>query len=150
MFDSFSIISRDLRFSHEAASDDWLIDGEGKVTGTTVVMTLDNGSARTTRGIFDEFAAPTEYTFAKTIVPMRLAQHEGEKLVLRSQAKRVTMRFERFQTVVLDFAGVEEMGQAFADEIFRVFQASHPSLEMTPINMSEGVRNMVARARAHG
>ena len=150
MFDSFSIISRDLCFSHAAASNDWLIDGEGEVAGTTVVMTLDNDSARTTKGVFDEFAAPAEYTFAKTIVPVRLAQHEGEKLVSRSQAKRLTMRFERFQTVVLDFAGVEEIGQAFADEIFRVFQASHPSLEMTPINMSEGVRNMVARARAHG
>lgn len=148
MFDRFSIMSRNLYFSHEAASDDWLIDGEGEVLGTTVVMTLANDSARTTKSVFDEFAAPEEYTFAKTIVPVRLAQHEGEKLVSRSQAKRLTMRFERFQTVVLDFAGVEEIGQAFADEVFRVFQAAHPALEMLPVNMSEGVRNMVARARA--
>lgn len=152
MFDRFSIMSRNLLFSHEAASDDWLIEGEGEgegeVSGTTVSMTLANDSARTTKGVFDAFAAPEEYTFAKTIVPVRLAQHEGEKLVSRSQAKRLTMRFERFQTVVLDFAGVEEIGQAFADEVFRVFQASHPGLEMLPIHLSEGVRNMIARAQA--
>lgn len=147
-FDRFSIMSRNLFFSHEAASDDWLIDGEGEVSGTTVTMTLANDCTRTTKEVFDEFAAPEEYTFAKTIVPVRLAQHEGEKLVSRSQAKRLTMRFERFQTVVLDFAGVEEIGQAFADEVFRVFQASHPDLEMLPIHMSEGVHNMVSRARA--
>lgn len=149
MFDRFSIMSSNLYFSHTAASDDWLIDGEGEFSGTTVVMTLANDSARTTKAVFDEFAAPEEYTFAKTIVPMRLAQHEGEKLVSRSQAKRLTMRFERFQTIVLDFAGVEEIGQAFADEVFRVFQASHPTLEMTPVNMTDEVRNMVRRAKAH-
>lgn len=149
MFDQFSIVSRNLFFSHEIASDDWLIDGEGEVAGTSVSMTLGNDCQRTTRSVFDEFAAPEEYTFAKTIVPVRLAQHEGEKLVSRSQAKRLTMRFERFQSVVLDFSGVEEIGQAFADEVFRVFQAAHPTLEMTPMHMTEGVRNMVMRAKAH-
>lgn len=149
MFDHFAIVSRKLCFSHTAASDDWLVDGEADVSGTTVVMTLANDSTRTTKAVFDEFAAPEEYTFARTIVPVRLAQHEGEKLVSRSQAKRLTMRFERFQTVVLDFAGVEEIGQAFADEVFRVFQAAHPTLEMVPVNMTDEVRNMVRRAKAH-
>ena len=60
-------------------------------------------SGGTLQEVFDQLAAPEEYTFAKTIVPVRLAQPEGEKLVSRSRAKRLTMRFERFQTVVLDF-----------------------------------------------
>lgn len=148
MFDRFFIMSCNLFFSHDASREDWLIDGDQDVSGTVVVMMLDNDSGRTMSGVFDEFAAPEEYTFAKTIVPVRLAQHEGEKLVSRSQAKRLTMRFEKFQTVVLDFDGVDEIGQAFADEVFRVFQASHPDLEMMPVNMSERVGNMVARALA--
>src|SRR3989304_1763905 len=53
-------------------------------------------------------AAPEENTFVKTIVPVRLAQYEGEKLVSRSQAKRLSLRFERFRHVVLDFAQVVE------------------------------------------
>ena len=88
----------------------------------------------------------TKYTFSKTIVPVKLAQHEGEKLVSRSQAKRLTMRFQRFQSVVLDFAGVEEIGQAFADEVFRVFRQAHPGTRLLPINLTQEVRNMVKRA----
>ena len=147
MFDRFYIHSRNLLFTHDDASADRLIDGSADMSGTTVFMMLANDSTRKIKSVFDEFAAPEEYTFAKTIVPVRLAQHEGEKLISRSQAKRLTLRFERFKTVVLDFAGVEEIGQAFADEVFRVFQSSHPDIEMTPINMTEGVRNMVTRAK---
>jgi len=95
--------------------------------------------------VFDQFAAPEDYTFAKTIVPVRLAQHEGEKLISRSQAKRLTMRFERFQTVVLDFTGVEEIGQAFADEVFRVFQQAHPATALVPTNMTSAVEMMFKR-----
>ncbi len=114
---------------------------------TLVVMELENDSERTTREVFDQFALPEEFSFAKTIVPVRLAQHEGEKLVSRSQAKRLTRRFERFQTVILDFSGVEEIGQAFADEVFRVFQNAHPQITMAPIKATEAVTAMISRAR---
>lgn len=148
VFDQFSILSRNLYFSHDAEHDDWLIDGEEDSPGTAVKMVLANDGTRTTQEVFDNFAEPDEYTFAKTIVPVRLAQHEGEKLVSRSQAKRLTMRFEKFKTVVLDFAAVAEIGQAFSDEIFRVFQAAHPEINMIPIHMTDAVKAMVSRAIA--
>jgi uncharacterized protein (DUF1330 family) len=91
------------------------------------------------KSVFDEFAVPEEYTFAKTRVPVRLAQYEGEKLVSRSQAKRLYQRFERFRHVVLDFDGVAEIGQAFADELFRVFANAHPAIALVPINMTDAV-----------
>lgn len=148
VFDFFSILSRNLFFSHDSERDDWLIDGEEDIPGTLVRMELRNDSRRTTKEVFDSFALPEEYTFAKTIVPVRLAQHEGEKLVSRSQAKRLTMRFEKFQSVLLDFSGVAEIGQAFADEVFRVFQVAHPKIEMVPLNMTDAVKSMVSRAKA--
>ena len=55
-----------------------------------------------------------------------------------------------FQTVVLDFAGVDEIGQAFADEVFRVFQLAHPQTTLLPQNLSPAVAAMVSRARALG
>ena len=58
------------------------------------------------------------------------------------------MRIERFQTVVLDLAGVAEIGQAFADEVFRVFQTAHSKTTLVPTNMTPGVKAMVSRARA--
>lgn len=59
------------------------------------------------------------------------------------------MRFDKFKTVVLDFAGVEKIGQTFSDEIFRVFKTAHPDLEMIPIHMSDAIRAMVNRAEGH-
>ena len=57
------------------------------------------------------------------------------------------MRFERFQTVVLDFTGVEEIGQTFADEVFRVFQQAHPATALVPIHMTHAVEKMFKRVR---
>jgi DNA-binding Lrp family transcriptional regulator len=148
VFDVFDIRSGKLHFAHDDGNVDVLFERSAEAPGTTVFMQLANDTARTTREVFDKFAAPEEYTFAKTLVPVRLAQHEGEKLVSRSQAKRLTMRFERFQTVVLDFVGVAEIGQAFADEVFRVFQSAHPKTSLVPVNMEPSVSAMVTRAKA--
>lgn len=145
VMDAFDIRSGTLHFMHDEWGADVLLERPANAPGTLVLMRLANDSARTLQEVFDQFAAPEEYTFAKTIVPVKLAQHEGEKLVSRSQAKRLTMRFERFQTVVLDFAGVEEIGQAFADEVFRVFQQAHPATALLPIHMTIAVENMFKR-----
>jgi anti-sigma regulatory factor (Ser/Thr protein kinase) len=146
MFDDFIIRSGVLSFFH-SKNNAVLLTQESNEEGTQITMRLDNDSPRIMREIFDKFAVPDEYSFAKTIVPVRLAQHEGETLVSRSQAKRLTRRFERFETVILDFSGVEEIGQAFADEVFRVFATAHPKIDMTPINMSGPVNAMVKRAQ---
>jgi len=66
----------------------------------------------------------------------------------RSQAKRVVTRVEKFKTVMFDFTGIETIGQAFADEIFRVFANSHPEIELYPINANPDVQAMINRALA--
>ena len=145
VMDAFDIHSGILHFMHDEWQADVLLERPANAPGTLVLMRLANDSGRTVQEVFDQFAAPEEYSFAKTIVPVRLAQHEGEKLVSRSQAKRLTQRFERFQTVVLDFTGVEEIGQAFADEVFRVFQKKHPATMLAPTNMTPAVEKMFKR-----
>lgn len=148
MFDGYDIRSGNLHFMHDDGMLDLLAEKDQEGKGTLVLMRLDNESQRRTRDIFDQFSSPDEYTFDRTIVPVRLAVHEGEKLVSRSQAKRLTMRFERFRHVILDFEGVSEIGQAFADEVFRVFQAAHPTIMMVPVHMTKAVKDMVSRALA--
>jgi len=54
---------------------------------------------------------------------------------------------ESFDTVLLDFKGIKSIGQAFADEIFRVFKLSHPNIGVDVINAAEGVRYMIDRAK---
>lgn len=144
--DSFAINSGRLVFRHDAGNEDILLEKSHVGSGTLVLMRLSNQSNRVLREVYDEFTSADHYDFSKTIVPVRLAKYENEGLISRSQGKRLTLRFERFKIVILDFEGVNEIGQAFADEVFRVFQNSHPDLIMTPINMTEYVEKMVRRA----
>lgn len=148
VFDVFDIRSGRLHFMHDEHDLDVLMERPADDPGTLVYMRLANDSPRTVREVFDAFAEPEEYSFARTLVPVRLAQYEGEKLVSRSQAKRLYQRFERFRHVVLDFEGVAEIGQAFADELFRVFPLAHPEVVLAPTHMTAGVAQMVSRARA--
>lgn len=67
-------------------------------------------------------------------------------LVTRSQARRLMQRVERFKTVVLDFASVTSVGQAFADEVFRVFANAHPDAELVPMHAVPRVQQMIRRA----
>ena len=104
-------------------------------------------NSRKTQEIFDKYTAgPEDFQFNKTIIPVRLAQFKNEKLVSRSQAKRLLSRVEKFENVVFDFKEVESVGQAFADEIFRVYARSHSDIALVPVNMEENVSKMVNRA----
>lgn len=148
--DFFEIESHHLRFSHAPKVNDSISEQASDTPGTRVRMCLTNDSPRFLREVFDAFSDPEEFTFDKTVVPLRLAQYEGEKLVSRSQAKRVANRFERFKRVELDFAGISEIGQAFADELFRVFAAAHPTIRIIPVNTAPTVDQMIRRVLAAG
>ncbi|MFA5811450.1 MAG: DUF4325 domain-containing protein [bacterium] len=114
--------------------------------GTRVVCEIDT---KTRRKLVDLFAAYTseEFAFEKTRVTVKLFE-SGESYVSRSQAKRLLHSLERFIEVVLDFSGVASVGQAFCDEVFRVFQQGHPDIRIVPVNMNENVEFMVRRAVA--
>ena len=102
---------------------------------------------RTTKAVFEQYMnAPEDFGFNKTVVPMKLAQYGDEQLVSRSQAKRLIARFDRFKVVMLDFEGVAEIGQAFADELFRVYANEHRDVQLVPINFGEQIERMWLRA----
>jgi biotin operon repressor len=147
MFDDFEILSGGVYFSHKVdEKEDWILEQDRFSTGTAVWMKLNNHTSRTTKKVFDKFTSGDDYGFTKTVVPVKLAQYGDENLVSRSQAKRLLARVERFKTVILDFRGVDSIGQAFADEIFRVFAGQHPGIELLQINANSAVKRMVARA----
>lgn len=154
MFDEFSIWSGQVYLSHIYKDDeDFILQTSeyqiGTQNGTSVKMKLKNNTARTTTEIFDKFS-DDNYGFTKTVVPVRLAQYGNEQLVSRSQAKRLLTRVERFKTVLFDFRGVESIGQAFADEVFRVFVSQHPEIAIEPIFENENIKAMVNRVKLSG
>ncbi|MFH0834705.1 MAG: STAS-like domain-containing protein, partial [Patescibacteria group bacterium] len=67
--------------------------------------------------------------------------------ISRSQARRVLAGLEKFKVIVFDFDKVPMIGQAFADEIFRVFHDKHPQIRLETANMNEGVEFMIKRAK---
>jgi hypothetical protein len=112
-------------------------------------MTLNSQSKRTSKEVFDRFSSEDgEYSFDKTVIPVNLAQHVGDELVSRSQAKRLLARVDRFTRVVFDFTNVDAIGQAFADEIFRVFRRQHPEIEINHVNSNKTVSQMISRAES--
>lgn len=148
MFDDYLISSEGVFFSHLVnESEDWIGETDSCIHGTSVSMILNNHTARSTKKIFDQFTTGDNYGFNKTVVPVKLAQYGNDKLISRSQAKRLLARIEVFKIVVFDFKEVESIGQAFADEIFRVFANEHPNMELISIRENKEVKNMISRAK---
>jgi anti-sigma regulatory factor (Ser/Thr protein kinase) len=147
MFDMYRIESGALVFDHDAKYDLDLLDDTEEVKGTRVVMQIATDSPRRLESVFDAYSSgPDDYAFAKTVVPVRLAKVGDENLISRSQAKRLLQRVDRFRCVVLDFSEVSGIGQAFADEIFRVFANAHPKVELLAVNAVAEVQQMIRRA----
>ena len=150
MFDDFAVLSGEVYFSHHfGKKEDWILQANRDQGGTFVTMKLNNHTARTPKKVFDKFSTDDDYGFTKTVVPVELAQYGDNNLVSRSQAKRLLARIEKFKVVVFDFDGVELVGQAFADEIFRVFALSHPCIALEHLNANKEVSKMISRALHH-
>jgi STAS-like domain of unknown function (DUF4325) len=146
MFDEFSIRSSNLLYTRTRINEDeWLFESkilEQFTSGTTVNMNISNLADWTTRQILDRHQTDP-VGFRRTHVPIALGKYPGEQLVSRSQAKRMLARFDQFEEVLLDFDGVQEIGPAFADEIFRVFHDDHPKIQVTPIRANRAVARTI-------
>jgi hypothetical protein len=148
MVDLFSIWSGSLFFTHFRPDNDWLNeDNRAVMEGTCVSMSVCLRSQLEPKDVFDEFSSGDDATFSKTQVPLKLAQFGSDNLISRSQARRVAARFDRFKEVVLDFTGVEFIGQGFADELFRVYQNAHPDVSLVPIHANPAVKSMIVRSK---
>jgi anti-sigma regulatory factor (Ser/Thr protein kinase) len=153
MFDEFAIRSGYLFYSRIRKSDsDWLIETDDKPkyeVGTAITLKISTDAAWTMREVFDRYQNDG-VGFRKTHVPVKLGKYPGEQLVSRSQAKRVLARFDQFSEVLLDFQDVDQIGQAFADEIFRVFRNSHPEIEVYTIHANDQVRRTIRAVQEGG
>ncbi|MEO6968271.1 MAG: DUF4325 domain-containing protein [Rhodanobacteraceae bacterium] len=148
IFDHFHISSGDLFFGHTiGATRDILLSVMNDSTGTMVFMSIAENSKRTFQEVINEFSSgPDDHTFAKTMIPIKLAQFNDAGLVSRSQAKRVMGGVDKFETVALDFSGIETIGPAFADEIFRVFALNNQGVQIVPTHANAEVQQMIRRA----
>jgi hypothetical protein len=143
------------RFEVDSGGTRWLIDngigdtafGEAPVRKGTRVRF--EGSLRPRKTLTQVFAEHTDdLAFTKTRIVVKLFAI-GIRFISRSEARRLVTRLDQFRTVVLDFQGVEDVGQGFADEVFRVWARLHQGVRLEAIRMAPAVKFMVDRARRH-
>jgi len=133
-------------------NDVFLIKPKKVKAGTKVSFSIDISSGRHLNDVFRRYTETTgsnNYGFDKTEIKVKLYTLGGVH-VSRSQARRVMSGLEKFKSVTLDFDKVPTIGQAFADEIFRVFKNRHPEIKVKLINMVEAVKFMVDRVEVDG
>jgi anti-sigma regulatory factor (Ser/Thr protein kinase) len=140
----FEIISGTLRWIVDNRKRDMAVGtSEAAMLGTTVRAEIDCENTRDLTSIFAEYTRDLEFSKTRTIVRLFAI---GTEFLSRSQAKRVVHGLEKFREVVLDFEGVDIVGQGFADEIFRVWARHHPEVLLVPSAMNDPVAFMVERA----
>src|SRR3989338_3263195 len=117
--------------------------------GTRVIFKIKTDSDRHLNDVFKKYTNindDSDYGFDKTEIRVKLYTSGGVH-ISRSQARRILEGLEKFKVILLDFENVPLVGQAFADEIYRVFQNKHPDIVIQEENMSESVKFMVERAK---
>ncbi len=144
--DALTIESADKKLVFDNILQDVRVADKKNLRGTRVRFSLSEESARETGSIFREYT-DENYEFGRTLVVVKLYR-SGKEHLSRSQARRITSGLDKFKTVVLNFSGVETIGQAFADEIFRVWKACHPKIEIVPRNADANVAFMIRRVQA--
>ena len=140
MMDDFFIVSSKKIFTNNKYDNSKIISiASEKINGTCVIMSLSNFTHKNPQEVFDLYAN-VDGGFIKTKIPMKNIFDSSP--VSRSQAKRVCNRLEKFKEVVIDFEGVQWMGQGFAHQLFVVFAKEHLDIQLVPINMNEDIFKM--------
>lgn len=140
----FEIHSGGLRWTVDNVIGDIAVGAEPALRGTRVRFEGEVHPPRTLADIFAEYTE--DYALTKTRVVVKLFTI-GVRFISRSEARRVVSGLDRFRTVLFDFKGVEEIGQGFADEVFRVWAKAHPEISIETTGASTPVAFMIEHAR---
>jgi len=140
--DCLDIRSFQKRLIFDNVIDDIFVkDIKRAVSGTKVSFSIRLDLKKTLTDVFNQYSDDS-FEFSKTAVKVKLFR-EGVEYLSRSQSRRIATGLEKFKVVELDFAGIETIGQAFADEIFRVWHSQHPDTRIIPVNTGENVLFMI-------
>jgi biotin operon repressor/anti-sigma regulatory factor (Ser/Thr protein kinase) len=140
--DRFVLRSHRLQLEWNRKLDDVFVSDTRFLKGTFVQFEIATDSRTRLENVFGEFA-PEEYDFQfeKTRVLVKLLR---ASYVSRSEAKRLMHNLDNFSEVELDMRDVRNIGQGFADEIFRVFRTANPHTKVRAINATPGVAAMLS------
>ncbi len=145
--DVFDIHANRAAFQHRAwEPKSWRASRPASQQGTSIYMAIALDTPRTLDAVLQAHSASGQgYDFARTSVPLLLiAGGKDGSLASRADAKRAALRLAQFSEAELNFNGVNHVGHAFADELFRVFAQAQPAVQLLPFGMNAQVAAMVS------
>lgn len=116
--------------------------------GTRVEFIVSASTTKHLSETFEVFSSMKDDgipSFDTTEIVVQLYQNGGT-FISRSQARRVLAGLEKFSRIIMDFTNVPMVGQAFVDEVFRVFPQSRPGTLVEYRNANTAVTFMIERA----
>jgi len=144
MFDSFTIQSENITLSlRERDQLRTIVTQPFSIRGTSVQMSIAANTVTSPGDVLDTYT--TDSGGLRTFIAASLLGH-GIALMTRRQGRELLHRVEHFEEAIIDFAGVDTVGPAFADEVFRVFRAEHPAVSLITLNASSSVRKQIRSA----
>ena len=115
--------------------------------GTLIICTIDKNASRDITSVFRSYTNQA-YEFNKTEILVKLFAIGGEKeYISRSQARRILEGLNKFSKIILDFNGVDSVGQGFVHEIFIVWANDHKDVAIGHRNANENIEFMIRRAK---
>jgi anti-sigma regulatory factor (Ser/Thr protein kinase) len=139
--DRFFLRSHRLQIDWDNKRADVFVSEPRFLKGTLASFEIDRNSRTRLENVFAEYA-PEEYDFQfrKTHVLVKLLRRH---YISRSEAKRLLHNLDKFSEIELDMRDVQNLGQGFADEVFRVFAAAHPDIVIRAVNASNAITAMI-------
>jgi anti-sigma regulatory factor (Ser/Thr protein kinase) len=110
--------------------------------GTLVRCEISYATSKTLPDVMRAQQDPITHRLNKTTIRVELFR-QGD-FVSRTEAKLIGARLEGFEVVELDFEGVAQIGQGFADEMFRVWANEHPTSRLVPVHANPAVHSVIA------
>lgn len=149
MADRMELSSHKLELTFDNRRDEIVSGDIHRHGGTQVRFEISRNTRQTPADVFDEYSGEEfDFEFSQTDVRVSLYRPGKEQYVSRSEARRLLQRLDDFQRIELDFEGIGAIGQAFADQVFRVFAERHPEVQIDVKNASEAVEAMIEHVRS--
>lgn len=142
--DIFKLSTSGMEFTVDNKRGDELLKDVRQRKGTTVTCSILKNTRRKIKNVFDKYTNE-DYEFNRNIVKINLSKYE--RLMSRSEAKRLLLGLDEYAVLDFDFENVREVGQGFCDEIFRVYANKNPDKLLSYHAASDVVRYMIERAR---
>jgi anti-sigma regulatory factor (Ser/Thr protein kinase) len=139
--DRFLLRSHRLQIEWDNKRADVFVSEPRFLKGTLASFEIARNSRTRLENVFAEFAPEAyDFQFRKTRVLVKLLRQD---YMSRSEARRLLHNLEKFSEIELDMRDVQNLGQGFADEVFRVFATAHPDIVVRFVNASDAVTAMI-------